>query len=94
MIFSDKLIRYSISTVERRDDMSAEGQIDLLANYIMEEMPEEIFDGGACTVAVAVLKKYREAFRDIMNELGVPGDEYPAPVANAYRIAERILDGG
>jgi hypothetical protein len=74
--------------------MSAEEQIDLLADYIMAEIPKEIFDGGAGDVAVKVLKKHRKAFRDIMNELGVPGDGYPAPVANAYRIAELTLDGG
>lgn len=31
------------------------------------------------------------AFADIMHELGVPGPESPANVANAYRIAENAI---
>jgi hypothetical protein len=33
------------------------------------------------------------ALRQIMNELGVPNSGYPAPVANAYEIAERAFSG-
>jgi len=32
-----------------------------------------------------------EALRGIKNELGVPQPEYPAPVANAVRIASQAL---
>jgi len=32
-----------------------------------------------------------EALREIKNELGVPQPEYPAPVANAVRIADEAL---
>jgi hypothetical protein len=32
-----------------------------------------------------------EALREIKNELGVPQPEYPAPVANAVRIADDAL---
>lgn len=32
-----------------------------------------------------------KALQDIKNELGVPGDEYPAPVANAYVIADAVI---
>lgn len=31
------------------------------------------------------------AFRDIQHELGVPGEGYPAPIANAYKIAEDAI---
>ena len=33
------------------------------------------------------------ALREIKNELGVPDENYPAPVANAVDIADRALDG-
>ena len=32
-----------------------------------------------------------EALREIKSELGVPQPEYPAPVANAFKIAEQSL---
>jgi hypothetical protein len=32
-----------------------------------------------------------EALRSIKNELGVPQPEYPAPVANAVKIADKAL---
>jgi len=32
-----------------------------------------------------------EALRSIKNELGVPQPEYPAPVANAVKIADEVL---
>ncbi len=35
--------------------------------------------------------KLAEALREIKNELGVPQPEYPAPVANAVKIAEQAL---
>ena len=36
-------------------------------------------------------ERYRIDFRNIMNELGVPQPDYPAPVSNAYKIAEEAL---
>ena len=35
---------------------------------------------------------YREALDRIMHELGVPGEGYPAPVANAWYIADAALN--
>jgi hypothetical protein len=32
-----------------------------------------------------------EALREIKSELGVPQPEYPAPVANAFKIADEAL---
>ncbi len=72
--------------------MSAESQIELLADYILHECPNEITDGGAGEVAVKIITKYRKAFDDIMHELGVPGEGYPAPVANAYEIAKQMIE--
>lgn len=37
--------------------------------------------------------RLRKAIRDITNNLGVPQPGYPAPVAEAYRIAELALMG-
>lgn len=72
--------------------MSAEQQTGILANYIMAEIPgEPSRDEGAGTCGVRLLKKYRDALRTIMNELGVPQPRYPQPVANAYEIAKEAL---
>lgn len=43
--------------------------------------------------AEAALAEAREALGAILDELGVPGDEYPAPVTNAYAIARAALTG-
>ena len=52
--------------------MSAEGQIDLLADYIMAEVDGEPSQSeGAGDCAVRLLTKYRKAIRGAMNELGV-----------------------
>ena len=68
--------------------MSAEKQTELLANYIMSDVPgEPSQDEGAGDTAVRLLKRYRAALTKIKQELGVPDENYPAPVANAYNIA-------
>jgi hypothetical protein len=36
-------------------------------------------------------EKLRDALRQIVDELGVPGPDYPAPVGNAYDIAQEAL---
>ena len=38
-------------------------------------------------------RAYRRALEQIRSELGVPGEGYPANVANAYRIADEALNG-
>jgi hypothetical protein len=38
-------------------------------------------------------RAYREALDRVMHELGVPGEGYPAPVANAWYIADAALNG-
>jgi len=35
---------------------------------------------------------YRKAIEDALNELGVPGPGYPAPVANAVGILRNALE--
>ena len=47
--------------------------------------------GDVCR-AVDREMKYRKALEDIVHELGVPSEGYPAPVANAYDIAVEALD--
>ena len=74
--------------------MTAKQQTTLLADYILDFVPGEPSQNeGAGETAVRLLAKYRKAFDDIMHELGVPQPDYPAPIANAYRIAARMLDG-
>lgn len=72
--------------------MSASEQTKLVADYIMANVPgEPSRDEGAGTCAVRLLDKYRIALGRIMSELGVPNENYPAPVANAYQIAKSAL---
>jgi hypothetical protein len=47
--------------------------------------------GDVCR-AVDREMRYRKALEDIIHELGVPGEGYPAPVANAYDAAAEALD--
>jgi hypothetical protein len=44
--------------------------------------------------AEAECKGYREALKRAKAELGVPGPDYPAPVANAVKIIDQALSGG
>ena len=55
------------------------------------DFEESSLSEGAGETAVRLLKRYRHAFGAIMGELGVPGDGYPVPVANAYEIARNCL---
>ena len=73
--------------------MSANQQVKILADYIMMEIPGAPSgdDGGAGDTAIRLLKQYRRGFTEIMSELGVPGEGYPMPAANAYEIAKREL---
>ena len=73
--------------------MSAEQQNKLVADYIMANVPGEPSSGagGAGDCAVRLLGEYRAALSRIMHELGVPGPDYPAPVANAHEIAKQAL---
>ena len=72
--------------------MSAKQQIKILADYIMAEIPgEPSRSEGAGDTAVRLLKQYRDAFVEIMNELGMPGEGYPTPVVNAYEVAVSAL---
>jgi len=72
--------------------MTAEQQTELLANYIMFQVPgEPSQDEGAGRCAARLLRKYRTALARIMSELGVPGSGYPTPAANAHEIAKQTL---
>jgi hypothetical protein len=71
--------------------MSAESQIDLLAKYILKECPAEIGNEGAGDVAVRLLDRLSSGIKKVLNELGVPGEGYPAPVANAVYILHDAL---
>ena len=37
-------------------------------------------------------KRLREGIQDAMNNIGVPQDGYPAPVAEAYRILDALKE--
>ncbi len=72
--------------------MSAEQQTELLANYIMANVPgEPSLSEGAGECAVRLLVHYRDALERVKAELGVPGPDYPMPVANAWKIADKTL---
>ena len=69
-------------------------QLDILAEYIMAEIPgEPSHSEGVGDCAVRMLKFYRDALSKVKQELGVPGPGYMAPVANAYDIADAALRG-
>jgi len=68
-------------------------EIDLLANYIMSEIEGEPSQSeGAGMTAVRLLREYRSAMEQALLELGVPNEDYPAPVANAVEILRRAYD--
>lgn len=71
--------------------MSAKSQVKLLANYILSHCPGEIIDGGAGDVAVYLLERFATNVQAALNELGVPGEGYPAPVANAVEFLNAAL---
>lgn len=75
--------------------MSAEDQVNGLAAYIMAEIPGEPSKSeGAGETAVRLLTGYREAMQAALNELGVPDESYPAPVANAVDLLNGALGEG
>jgi len=47
---------------------------------------DEFLDGRAERVA-----ELEDAIAAAMNELGIPQDDYPAPVANAYEVLRVVL---
>jgi len=48
---------------------------------------------GEANAETVRLARLRLAARQAMRELGVPGPDYPAPVANAWEILRAALDG-
>lgn len=80
---------------EREEAVSAEDQVQRLADFIMAEIPNEPSQSeGAGDTATRLLGEYRAVMSAAMSELGVPNDHYPAPVANAHAILKRTLTGG
>lgn len=72
--------------------MSAARQTKLIADYIMANVEgEPSRDEGVGECAIRLLAKYRAALAQIMLEIGGPGANCPAPVANAYEIARHAL---
>ncbi len=87
VVVGDNLMR-EISTITGAG-RGAEQQTKILADYLMRECPHEVVDGGAGTVAILVLEKYRKALRAILNKIGDPQPGYPQP--NTYAIAKDAL---
>lgn len=78
--------------------LTKEGQVAVLANYIVSEIPGEPCQSeGAGTTAVRLLKEYRKALVLIVEELGqMRGGYYQTvdAVDNAFRAAKDVLDAG
>ena len=72
--------------------MTAEQQTTKLSQYIIENYSYDIIDGGVADVAIKVMERQKEAILTAMLELGVPGEDTPAPVANAQEILEGAYD--
>ena len=67
-------------------------QIAKLAEYIRTEIPKEPSRRETVAdCAIRLLQTYRAAMDGALRELGVPTDDYPAPVANAYEILAEAL---
>ena len=67
-------------------------QIDTLAEYIVSEIDGEPSKSeGAGDTAIRLLKMYRTALDEIIHEIGIPQPGYPAPVVNAFNIANNAL---
>ena len=71
-----------------------EKQIEQLGAHILGECPEQIGRGdpvngeGAVEIAKRVINEHklmRVAIGEAMSEIGVPGQDYPANIANAHR---------
>ena len=72
--------------------MSAKSELECVANYIMAHVPgEPSCNEGAGKCAVRLLKKYRQALAEIMNDLRMLDDTLPAQVADAHELAWRAL---
>ena len=75
----------------------AETQTGLLANYIMAHCPFEIGRGDpehgedAVEVAVRLMQRIADGIDRALLELGVPGENYPAPAATAVEILKRVF---
>ena len=78
----------------KKETGMTDDQIDLLANYIMAHCPFEIGGGdprhgeGAVEVAIRLMGRMADGIERALHELGVPGEGYPAPVANAVEILQ------
>ena len=81
------------STIEKAEDEALPlEQIDVVGDYILAEIPgEPSRNEGPGRTAVRLLRQYRLTLETIMSELGVPDENYPSPVANAYHAAKTAL---
>ena len=57
-----------------------------------DEVPEEQMLPELPPAETTDIPDYKGALERIKSELGVPDENYPAPVANAWAIADRILE--
>ncbi len=72
--------------------MTADEQIEMLANYIMANCPFEIEpEDGACRAAARLLDRLSGGIKEALLELGVPGEGYLAPVDNAVKVLTKAL---
>jgi seryl-tRNA synthetase len=97
MTTTDKIEHYkNLLKLEQTTLESVTEQRDRLAEEIENLKASGIHTcHDQCKRPMCAMRRQRdglaEALREIKNELGVPQPEYPAPVANAVRIAEQAL---
>jgi len=65
--------------------LQSDGQWSFVLRDCSQELEREL------TAVTEQRDRLAEAMRSIKNELGVPQPEYPAPVANAVKIADEAL---
>ena len=65
--------------------------LELMGTYIAALEAERAALDAQVWKAAAHVVTLRDALQAIKSELGVPGEGYPAPVANAYDLADAAL---
>lgn len=79
--------------------MGSANQVGKLAEYIMNEFPEEIKDGGAGDVAIEILKEYKAAKEEMASVIEIQGadgnwnyDNYMFGLYNGMEMMKAIVD--
>lgn len=70
-------------------------KLEKATRYLALELPDQVYNDYSPMVYAAIdrIRDLEAALQSVMENLGVPGEDYPAPVAAAYDIASEVLSG-